>query len=548
MSAAFSVPQESGADESADHAVAALKALRAARRRNRLADIHWSDALYRVYVVVVGVGIMVWWLASQLGKRHVSAHAQLTVLDRGPAVVGLVTAVLLAAAARSGGRGGPLAIEAADLAHVLQAPVPRRAALTRPFVHQLRRGFVTGAIAFGVVGRLSIPFLPGNVFAWVGIGAAIGALFGVCWMSLATVVSSRRLSAAVSSVLGLAIIAWSALDVGLDRVTSPLSFAGAFAVSPLGRSRAASWTGIVALVAIAAVLLVLALRSVGGVLLEKVERRAALVGQLRFAVSTQDLRAVLLLRRQLTAEHSRVKPWFRVPGWSDANGAVYSRSLRSVARWPLGRVVRVLLCAVVAGLACRAAWEGALPMVLIAGIAVFIAGLDATEALSQDADHPAMLAMIPRHRGRLANRQVVVPVAVLFVFGLLGGVAGALSGPLFGGTLPSGGGQFAAAALLALIGAATGTVGAAVSVAMGPPSLATMLTTPELAYGRSMLAPGLPILGMAVPVIWARSTAHASLKPSAIPGLVRGLFIAGILTYLAVLWLTDGGIRDPNRV
>ena len=336
--------------------------------------------------------------------------------------------------------------------------------------------------------------------------------------------------------------------MGLDRVTSPLSFAGAFAVSPLGRPRAASWTGIVALVAIAAVLLVLALRSVGGVLLEKVERRAALVGQLRFAVSTQDLRAVLLLRRQLTAEHSRVKPWFRVPGWSDANGAVYSRSLRSVARWPLGRVVRVLLCAVVAGLACRAAWEGALPMVLIAGIAVFIAGLDATEALSQDADHPAMLAMIPRHRGRLANRQVVVPVAVLFVFGLLGGVAGALSGPLFGGTLPSGGGQFAAAALLALIGAATGTVGAAVSVAMGPPSLATMLTTPELAYGRSMLAPGLPILGMAVPVIWARSTAHASLKPSAIPGLVRGLFIAGILTYLAVLWLTDGGIRDPNRV
>ena len=531
-----------------DPSIEALRALRAARRRNRLADIHWSDALYRVYVVVVGVGIMVWWLASQLGKRHVSAHAQLTVLDRGPAVVGLVMSVLLAAAARSGGRGGPLAIEAADLAHVLQAPVPRRAALTRPFVHQLRRGLVTGAIAFGVAGRLSIPFLPGNPFAWVGVAALVGGLFGVSWMSLATVVSSRRMSAAVATVLGLAIIGWSALDVGFDRVTSPLSFVGGLGVSPLGRPRIAAWTGGLALSVLAVGLLAFALRSVGGVLLEKVERRAALVGQLRFAVSTQDLRAVLLLRRQLTAEHSRGKPWFSVPGWSDANGAVYSRSLRSVARWPLGRVVRVLLCAVVAGLACRAAWEGALPVVLIAGIAVFIAGLDATEALSQDADHPAILAMLPRHRGRLANRQVVVPVAVLFLFGLIGGAAGALGGPLFGGSLPAGGGQFVAAAVLALIGAATGTVGAAVSVAMGPPSLATMLTTPELAYGRSMLAPGLPLLGLAIPLIWARSTAHATLKPSAIPGLVRGTLIAAILTYAAVLWLTDGGIRDPNRV
>ena len=39
----------------------ALKEMRAARRKRRLTDVHWVDALYRVYVLAIGVGGLVWY-------------------------------------------------------------------------------------------------------------------------------------------------------------------------------------------------------------------------------------------------------------------------------------------------------------------------------------------------------------------------------------------------------------------------------------------------------------------------------------------------------
>ena len=545
-------PRLPGSSRRGQRAADPLRALRGARRRHRLADIHWSDSLYRVYVLVVGVGMIVWWLASTLGTRHISAASQVDVIRKGPAVFGLVVAVLLAMAARSGTRGGPLAVESADLTHLLNAPVDRRRVLTRPLVHQFRRGLLVGAIAGGIAGRLGMPFLPGQPIAWVGTDALVGALLGVAWFGLAATVSGRRVGVVAANLSALAVIAWSVVDVSSDRLTSPLSFAGVWPLSPLHRAglatRSPVWIGAAIVVAIAVVVVVGALRFVGGVSLERVERRAALVGQLRFAVSTQDLRAVLLLRRQLTSEHSRRVPWFRVKGRPGPNAAVVVRGVRSVARWPIGRCVRVLLCAVLAGFATRAAWEGAVPLVGVAGLLAFVAGLDAAEPLSQDADHPDRLALLPRHRGRMANRQVIVPIVVLSLFGLVGAVAGVLGGPLLGGRSVAIGPALLGGALVALIGAACGALGASVSVAMGPPSLASMLTAPELAFGRSMIAPALPIIGIAAPILWSRSTAHAAKHASAAPGLVRGAIVAVLLCYAALTYLTDGGVRDINRV
>lgn len=49
--------------------------------------------------------------------------------------------------------------------------------------------------------------------------------------------------------------------------------------------------------------------------LEALARRSTLVAQLRFAATMQDLRTVILLRRQLNQEHARRRPWYRLrPG------------------------------------------------------------------------------------------------------------------------------------------------------------------------------------------------------------------------------------------
>lgn len=530
----------------------ALHDLRSTRRRNRMQDLHWIDTIYRAYVVVLGVGLMVWWIASMLGTHHVGTDTARRVAERGPSIVGVLLALALWAAARSGLHGGPLAIEAADLAYVLQSPMSRRTALARPYVHQLRRGLFVGGVVGAIGARLAMPFLPGPASGWIGCGALVGACAGLSWMGLAATVGGLRLGRLATALLGASLLGWSIVDVALRTATSPLSLLGRVALASLettGRASGAARVP-VALAIVVGVVVSIALAALGfvrvaGVVLEKVERRAALVGQLRFAVTTQDLRAVLLLRRQLTAEHPRRRPWWRVAGRPGPDAAVVVRGLRNLARWPLTRIGRALLCVVIAGVATRAAWEGAYPLVVVGGLAMFVAGLDLVEPLSQDADHPDLIAGMPRHRGRLANRQVIVPVGALAVLSLVGAAGATLVGPLVGadgfGGLPVLGGAVA----FGVCAAAAAVLAGAVSVAMGPPSLATMLTTPELAFMRTLTGPLLASAGLVAPLV-STHLAMTGRQPAALPGLVRGALVVALVTWSALVWLTDGGVREAN--
>ena len=53
--------------------------------------------------------------------------------------------------------------------------------------------------------------------------------------------------------------------------------------------------------------------------LDALARRSSLVAQLRFAVTMQDLRTVILLRRQLNQEQTRGSPWVKVPAVDHAS-------------------------------------------------------------------------------------------------------------------------------------------------------------------------------------------------------------------------------------
>ena len=110
----------------------ALHDLRRARRANRLADVHWIDALYRVYMVGL-VGVILIMLASgQLPDDKVNAAEAVTFANEAPMWLGLLFAVAVGIGLRSGGRGGPLVLEAPVVMHELNAPVPRAAVVRGP--------------------------------------------------------------------------------------------------------------------------------------------------------------------------------------------------------------------------------------------------------------------------------------------------------------------------------------------------------------------------------------------------------------------------------
>ena len=128
---------------------------------------------------------------------------------------------------------------------------------------------------------------------------------------------------------------------------------------------------------------------------EAAERRSTLVGQLRFAATLQDIRTVIVLRRQLAMELPRLRPWFRLRVHGTDRFPVWDRGLRGIFRWPAARMARLVLLGVVAGFAARGAWAGTSPLVVVSGLRLFIAGLDAVEPLAQEIDHPSRRDSVP---------------------------------------------------------------------------------------------------------------------------------------------------------
>src|SRR5690606_17205667 len=141
--------------------------------------------------------------------------------------------------------------------------------------------------------------------------------------------------------------------------TAPLTWLGRIVFWPLEFSA-------VTLVAvpIGAVLLVLGVLVVGGLSIEAARRRTQLVGQLRFAVTQQDLRSVLLLRRQLAAERPRARSLVRhLPDALGRRLPVFTRDLQSLLRWPTVRILRVLVLVIGAALALRGVYAGTTPLI-----------------------------------------------------------------------------------------------------------------------------------------------------------------------------------------
>src|SRR5256714_4405427 len=160
-----------------------------------------------------------------------------------------------------------------------------------------------------------------------------------------------------------------------------------------------AWAWLVALPV--AGLLALGLSGVGGISLESAMRRAALVGQLRFALTVRDLRTVVVLSRLLAEERPRRRPLIRLRPGHGPRLAVWKRDWQGVVRWPLSRFVRVLVLGAVAGAALRGVWAGTTPLLLVAGVARWLAGMDAGVGLPGEGGHSGRGRAVPVYEGSL---------------------------------------------------------------------------------------------------------------------------------------------------
>lgn len=391
----------------------ALRELRQHRKARRLGGSHFFDALYRAYLAAIAGGLGVTLLSGIVGDRPVAGSALADVGRAGPGVVGCVLASVILLGLRSGGRGGPLALEAADVRYVLLAPIDRDVALRQPALRHLRHTTFLGTVAGAVVGLLAFRRFPGEPLAWIGAGVLVGAAAALAMAGAAMVASGRRWGRHRCTAAGLPLVAWSLADAATGRITAPTSFAGEVALAPLGMRS----VGLLSLAA-AAVLAVAGVRAVGGISLEAAERRARLVSHLRFAATFQDLRTVMLLRRQLNAEVPRAIPWIRL---RPARGGpvTWRRDWRGILRWPASRFLRLAGLGVVCGAAAAGAWAGTTPLIVAAGAALFVAALDAIEGLAQEVDHPDRRDSFPHPDGAIHLRHLAAPITVLLGVGLL---------------------------------------------------------------------------------------------------------------------------------
>ena len=513
------------ADPEADLELA-LADWRRYRRRKRLADVHWIDAMYQAYMTAIFGAVALYFLAAAVGDGPLTTGQLTRVAADGDDWLGAVVAVALAIGLRSGSRGGPLALERAEVRHVLLAPVDRTAAVLGPVLRQLRFLLFVASVVGVVAGLLASRRLEHHALVWMVCGALFAGSTVVLAYGAALCASAGRLPSWLGTLVGVGLVALAVAD-GLGVVNgSPLTAWGRIGLWP----EAFSVWGLVAM-AVSLAVVAVGLVRVGDLSVEAAERRSTLVGQLRFAATLQDLRTVIVLRRQLAMELPRLRPWVRLCVRGTGRFPVWTRDWRGVLRWPAARVGRMVLLAVAAGLALRGVWAGTTPLLVVAGLALYVAGLDAVEPLAQEIDHPTRSRSVPIDRGEVHVRHLPVGVVVMTVVAVVGAAAALLVGPSLGGL---------AVAAICVVPAALGSVaGAVTSMLSGMPEVsggdAWSLMPPEVAgmriVVRAVWPPALAVLGT-LPVLAARTAAEngrpaASAAGAAAVGVVVVFMLVG---------------------
>ena len=440
---------------------AALLELRHARRHNHREAVHWVDAIYRVYVGALVALVVVFAGTAVFGDQQITAEAAHDFAASATPWLGLAFALALAVGLRSGARGGPLTLQSATVQHELLAPIDPGFVLREPALKQVRFFAFVGACVGGVAAMTGVRQLPTNPVIFVGGAALAGAAAAVLALGVAMIFSGRRIPLLIANALALAVLGWSVVDIVAKTATSPMTWLGSLATAAITFNPLA----LVTLAAAVAVIPV-ALNGIGGISIDDARRRAGLVSQLRFAVTLQDIRTVVLLRRQLAQETPRAKPWVPLKRGGRAP-AVWRRDWRCYFRFPLVRVGRLVVFGFVAGIGLGVTWHGVRPAFLISALALYLAGYDAVEPLAQEIDHPSRWDGMPRDHGILLLTHLPAAFFVMLLVCLIGSASALIMVPASV--------VLSLSSLLLWVVALAAVAGAALSTVMGAPDMSKMM-------------------------------------------------------------------------
>jgi hypothetical protein len=509
-----------------DSALEVLYDLRRRRKRRRLGDIEWFDAAYRVYLVALFGGGTVLWISSSISDADPSSQSIADVARNGPALIGMITALAFLAALRSGAQGGPLALEAPDVAYVMLSPVDRMRALLRPVTQRTRSAASMGATFGAIVGQLAGRRLPGTPIAWAASGASFGVATALLWAGTALIAHAIRLPLWIATTCGLAVVAWQGAAIAWH-VPGPADAAGSLAMwgwrqHPLD----------LAVPLVAVIVILVGIGMLQQTSLDALARRSSLVAQLRFAVTMQDLRTVILLRRQLNQEQTRGHPWVKVPRW--ITYPIPRRGIASVARFPLTRLVRMTAFAAMVGVLQAMVIRGTTPALIGTALMLFVLGLEVMEPLSQEIDQPDRTDSLPIERGELLMRHLFAPAIALVPFAA---IAAATAVAVLGTSR-----AIAPAAILALPTMLAGAAGGVVSIVRDAPDPTSNTTQafvpPEMAGISSAMRIGLPILVSALAAATVLLVRRAEQLGTSVTGAaLRGAVGALLLTFLVGYWV-----------
>jgi hypothetical protein len=175
-------------------------------------------------------------------------------------------------------------------------------------------------------------------------------------------------------------------------------------------------------------------------------------------------------------------------------------------------------------------WSGTTPLVLVAGVAAFVAALDAIEPMAQDLDHPTRLFSFPRARGWVLVHHLAAPTIAMIGVGLVAVATAFVVDPHR---------QVLTYGLAVLIPAAAASVaGAAVSVVSEPilDASTEAMIPPEVAGPRALFRaawpPALATFGM-LPLVAAHRAetvghpAEAALSSASTAVLVLTVVVFG---------------------
>jgi hypothetical protein len=518
----------------------ALHAMRTERRKHRVADMDWFEALYRVYISAFLGGGAILFLSGLTGDKPLLGPDLQNVIANTPHAVGLVASIIVFLGLRSGANGGPIAVEEPEVRHVLLAPIPHSAVLRHPAIQRLRTFAFMGAIAGATANQLlsrRVEASGTSLVVWALWGAIAGSLMAMLFVIAALLIHGLGVSRWLTTALGTALVGWQgAVTFGDTNTVGPFDFIGSISRWWRNGVQLQDVVGIVAVLAFAALAVYLA----GNLSLEALSRRSALVSQMKFAVTLQDIRTVVLLRRQLSQEHMRVKPWVKVPRIFRRD-IIVGRGLRSLMHFPWRRIMRMSLLTMTAAAALVMTFRGTSPAIVVAGLLLFIVGLDAVEPLSQEVDQPDRTDSLPIERGLLMTKHLIVPAVAMTPL-LLAGVFTAF-------VLEPHSSTIAYSFLVGIPAVLAGVAGASINAVKGAPDPVGganqgLALPPEMSgmgtVLRAAFPPAISIIGCLPVIALQRSVENDSL--------IFANTLRASLGVLLVLGLVAGWVRQRDAI